>query len=173
MPLSEISTSQLRQRKLWHDHIVQTRMLIISFGRNDKAGVQKYTSLLMKNQEDIGHEFSKFGLLTPFRITGLLKEHIMDAAGYLKAAYMKSIKDKNKYVGLLTTNVGVLAMAISSCNPKVWHTNVVNQLLMGHILHTKESIDSRVKGDWAGDQMAWLQIQGNINQIADALASGL
>src|SRR4051812_45185744 len=66
----------LRSRKLWSDHVWWTREHIISYF-TQSSNVQPSLTRLLKNQEDIGSLFKKYGKETQDKVTELLKQHIL------------------------------------------------------------------------------------------------
>src|SRR5215470_14422699 len=77
---------QLAMRKLWEDHIIWTRVFIISTlaGLPDRDAA---TQRLLQNQVDIGNAIKPYyGDAAGDKLTALLKEHILIAADIVKAA---------------------------------------------------------------------------------------
>src|SRR5207249_9476871 len=88
---SKISGSQQlalnnAMRGLWEEHVLWTRLFIVSDVANlpDLAAT---TARLQQNQTDIGNAVAGFyGDAAGNQLTGLLKEHILEAAAILNAA---------------------------------------------------------------------------------------
>src|SRR6187401_2976536 len=81
-------SEQLRMamHKLWEDHIVWTRNVILNI-MDDLPGTEQAVSRLLKNQDDIGNAVKPFyGEAGGKELTRLLREHITTAADLLKAA---------------------------------------------------------------------------------------
>src|SRR5687767_11687871 len=73
-------------RKLWEDHVVWTRMFIVSAVANlpDKAAT---TERLLQNQTDIGNAVKPYyGNEAGNKLTRLLRDHILIAADVVTAA---------------------------------------------------------------------------------------
>ena len=84
----KISATEFRNsmRKLWEDHIIWTRLYIVSAAANlpDKGPT---TERLLQNQVDIGNAIKPFfGDAAGAKLTALLKDHILGAAGLIAAA---------------------------------------------------------------------------------------
>src|SRR6187401_2986402 len=81
-------SEQLRMamHKLWEDHIVWTRNVILNI-IDDLPGTEQAVNRLLKNQDDIGNAVTPFyGDAGGKELTRLLREHIAIAADLLKAA---------------------------------------------------------------------------------------
>jgi hypothetical protein len=73
-------------RKLWSDHVVYTRLYIIS-AVNGTADAQPTAARLLKNQEDIGNAIVPYyGAAAGQKLTDLLKQHILIAVDLVSAA---------------------------------------------------------------------------------------
>jgi hypothetical protein len=73
-------------RKLWTDHVVYTRLYIIS-AVNGTADATPTLNRLMKNQEDIGNAIAPYyGSAAAAKLTDLLKQHIAIAGDLVAAA---------------------------------------------------------------------------------------
>ena len=73
------ATAHDRMRKLWEDHIVWTRMTIVSFAEGN-ADLQPTLDRLLRNQDDIGDAVKPFyGRKAGKQLTALLEEHINGA----------------------------------------------------------------------------------------------
>jgi hypothetical protein len=78
----KIPTAEFRNsmRKLWEDHIIWTRLYIVSAAANlpDKS---QTADRLLENQVDIGNAIKPvFGEAAGFKLTAPLKDHILSAA---------------------------------------------------------------------------------------------
>src|SRR5205823_14336420 len=73
-------------RKLWADHVVYTRLYIISAVAGS-ADAQPTAARLLKNQEDIGNAIVPYyGAAAGQKLTDLLKQHILIAVDLVPAA---------------------------------------------------------------------------------------
>ena len=81
-------SEQLRMamHKLWEDHIVWTRNVILNI-MDGLPGTDQAVNRLLQNQDDIGNAVKPFyGEAGGKELTRLLREHITTAADLLKAA---------------------------------------------------------------------------------------
>src|SRR5262245_34850322 len=75
-----------RMRVLWTDHVVWTRLAIVTFA-GGTAGFDATAARLLQNQVDIGDAFKPYyGQATGNQLTGLLRDHILIAVELLQAA---------------------------------------------------------------------------------------
>jgi len=109
-------------RKLWTDHVVWTRLFIISAAANlgDKDVT---TKRLLQNQTDIGDAVVAFyGRDAGTKLTGLLTSHILIAAdlvGAAKAGNAAAVDSLNKK---WRVNADELATFLHAANPQHWPT---------------------------------------------------
>ena len=76
-------------RKLWEDHITWTRLFIVSVDA-DLPDTEATTDRLLRNQTDIGDAIKPYyGDAAGTQLTGLLRDHILTAAGLLAAAKVR------------------------------------------------------------------------------------
>ena len=77
---------RMAMHKLWEDHIVWTRNVILNI-MDDLPGTEQAVNRLLSNQDDIGNAVKPFyGEAGGKELTRLLREHITTAADLLKAA---------------------------------------------------------------------------------------
>jgi hypothetical protein len=160
-------------RKLWEDHIIWTRIFIISAAGDlpDKAAA---TDRLLQNQVDIGNAIKPYyGDAAGNKLTALLKEHITTAADVVAAAKVNDgakLADANKR---WLANADQIADFLSSANPKNWPQVEMRSMMHEHLkLTTKEAV-ARLHGDWAGDVKAYDEVHQQILHMADGLTMGI
>src|ERR1041385_4977691 len=86
---SELKTAM---RKLWEDHVIWTRNVILNI-MDDLPGTDQAVKRLLKNQDDIGDAIKPYyGDDAGNKLAALLHTHITQAADLLKAA-KKNDKD--------------------------------------------------------------------------------
>jgi hypothetical protein len=160
-------------RKLWEDHIIWTRVFIISAAGDlpDKAAA---TNRLLQNQVDIGNAIKPYyGDAAGDKLTTLLKEHITTAAEVVSAAKANDsakLADANKS---WYANADQIADFLSGANPKNWPQAEMRSMMREHLdLTTKEAV-ARLHGDWAGDIAAYDAIHQQILKMADGLSVGI
>ena len=160
-------------RKLWEDHIIFTRLYIISVAHNlpDKDATAQR---LLANQADIGNAIKPFyGDAAGEKLTALLKDHILGAADLLAAA---QAGDKAKIDAASTkwyANANDIAALLNSANAKNWPLPAMQEAMKAHLDQTlKEAVD-RLQGKYADDIKDYDAIHAHILEMADVLSSGI
>lgn len=160
-------------RRLWEDHITWTRVYIIS----SLAGLPEADTAaqrLLQNQVDIGNAIKPFyGDQAGNQLTSLLKDHILTAADLLAAA--KS-GDNAKFEAANKRwyeNANQIAGLLNSANPEDWPLSDMQSMMKSHLDLTLEEATARLKGDWAGDVVAYDKVHDEILEMADMLTSGM
>ena len=103
---SESEELRSAMHKLWEDHVVWTRNVILNI-IDGLPGTEQAVARLLKNQDDIGNAIKPFyGNAAGEQLTRLLKEHITIAADLLTAANPEIIQLLNK----LTKNGSLMLM---------------------------------------------------------------
>jgi hypothetical protein len=164
---------RLDMRKLWEDHVMWTRVVIISVAGNlpdTKVAVDR----LMKNQDDIGNAIKPYyGDAAGDKLTKLLKEHISGAYAVLlaaKASDQPKLKMENEK---WYENANEISAFLSSANPKNWPLDAVKKMMKMHLDLTLEEAVARLKGDWAEDIKAYDKVHDEILEMSDAISDGI
>jgi len=160
-------------RKLWEDHIIWTRIFIISAaaGLPDKDAA---TQRLLQNQVDIGNAVKPYyGASAGDQLTALLRDHILIAADLVAAA---KANDQAKLADANTrwlTNADQIADFLSKANPKAWPDAEMRSMMHDHLKLTTDEAVARLHGDWAGDVKAYDAVHMQILHMADMLSDGI
>jgi hypothetical protein len=159
--------------KLWEDHIVWTRMVIVDFA----AGLPDLTTAearLLRNQRDIGNAIKPYyGAAAGRKLTSLLRTHILEAVPVLAAA---KAGDKTKLASALKAwyaNARQIAAFLSKANPHNWPFRMTNAMMRQHLALTTKEAAARLQGKWAADVAAYDQVHTEILEMADMLSSGI
>ena len=134
--------------QLWTDHVVYTRLYMISAieGKPDAAALLQR---LMQNQTDIGDMFSKYGKDHSNKITDLLKEHIKIAGDIVTAATKSAdLTDlKNKW----DVNAQQISAAFNEMDPNRYPYTGTYRMMSDHLRLTTSELVSRLSGNWTSD----------------------
>ena len=166
---------QLREgmRKLWDDHVVWTRLFIIST-LSDLPDATVTTERLLQNQTDIGNAVKPFyGDAAGTKLTGLLKEHILIAADIVKSA---KAGDNAKVEAAKTkwnANADEIAVFLSTANPQNWPAAEMKTMMRDHLALTTAELEARLKKDWKADVAAFDRVEEQIEKMADMLSEGI
>ena len=145
-------SEQLRMgmHKLWEDHIVWTRNVILNI-MDDLPGTDQAVNRLLQNQDDIGNAVKPFyGEAGGKELTRLLREHITVAADLLtaaKASNNSSFLAANKK---WFVNVDEISGFLNKANPN-WKLEDVKKMMHDHLNLTTEEAVARLKKDYTAD----------------------
>jgi hypothetical protein len=159
-------------RALWVDHVVWTRMYIVSFvaGMPDTDAVAQR---LLTNQENIGDAIKPYyGEQAGKKLTALLKGHILVAVDLLNAA-----KDGDSIATRVAEekwyqNADSIATFLSNANPN-WSKKELTNMLDEHLSLTKAEAVARLTGNYSADIAAFDQIHEHANGMSVAIADGI
>jgi plastocyanin len=159
-------------RKLWEDHVVWTRLFIVSAVANlpDKAAT---TERLLQNQTDIGNAIKPYyGNDAGNKLTALLKDHILIAADvvtFAKANDKTRLDSANKR---WFANADDISRFLSDANPN-WKYDHVRDHMRDHLNLTTEEAVAQIKGDWRASIRAYDKVHEQILHMADMLTDGI
>lgn len=172
---SKISAVDFRNqmRKLWEDHIVYTRLYIISVA-HDLPDKDTTAQRLLANQEDIGNAIKPFyGDAAGDKLTALLKDHILGAADLLAAAKAGDKAKVDAASKKWYDNANDIAAFLNSANGKNWPLPAMQDAMRVHLDETlKEAVD-RLQGKYADDIKDYDAVHAHILEMADILSNGI
>lgn len=159
-------------RKLWEDHIVWTRNVILCLVDN-LPGTNESVDRLLKNQEDIGNAIKPFyGNEAGDKLTTLLKSHITIAADLVTAAKKGDKAGLNDASQKWNANADEIASFLSSAIPNL-KLNDLKMMMNEHLKLTTDEAVARIKKDYAADITAYDKVHGEILMMADDLSNGI
>ena len=160
-------------RRLWEDHIIWTRVFIISAAADlpDKAAA---TERLLQNQTDIGNAIKPYyGDAAGDKLTTLLKEHITTAAEIVTAAKAGDKAKQDDATKRWLANADQIADFLSNANPKNWPQEEMRKMMRDHLNLTTEEVVARLQKNWAADIAAFDKVHEQILHMADMLTAGI
>jgi hypothetical protein len=160
-------------RVLWEDHIVWTRLAIISLttGSPDTSAT---VNRLLQNQTDIGNAVKPFyGKAAGNRLTAELRRHILIAADVIAAAKAGDQAKLADAQARWSTNANDIARLLNSVNPRFWKLGAMQAEMRKHLSMTTQEAVARLEGTWAADVAAYDRIHHHILHLSDLLADGL
>jgi hypothetical protein len=160
-------------RQLWEDHIVWTRLAIISL-TTDAPDTEATVGRLLQNQTDIGNAVKPFyGEAAGDKLTAELRRHILIAADLVAAAragdQVKLAEEQARW----EENADDIAAVLNSVNPRHFNLTALKTEMRTHLRLTTEEAVARLQGDWAADVAAYDEIHGHILHLADYLSDGI
>jgi len=160
-------------RTLWIDHVVWTRLFIVS-AAGDLPDKKPVTTRLLANQKDIGDAMRPFyGDAAGEKLTSLLTEHITIAAELVEAAKMKNSEKKEAASGRWSANANDIAKFLSEANPSHWSADEMKAMMEEHLELTMAEVAARLKGDWKEDIATYKKVQDQALRMADMLSDGV
>ena len=158
-------------RGLWEDHIVWTRMAIISIV-DDRPDQSFAVERLLKNQDDIGDAVKPFyGEAAGEALSALLREHIVGAADLLVAAKTGVAFDAAHEAWY--ANGAEIGAFLADANPRNWDRAEMQAMMADHLDLTLAEAVARLQGDYAADVAAYDEIHVQILHMADMLSDGI
>ena len=167
-------SEQLRNamHKLWEDHIVWTRNVILNI-IDDLPGTEQAVNRLLQNQDDIGNAIKPFyGEAGGKELSRLLREHITIAADLLKAAKASNNPAFDEANKKWFVNADEISNFLSKANPN-WKLNDMKKMMNDHLKLTTDEAVARLKKDYAADVKAYDKVHDEILMMADMLADGI
>jgi hypothetical protein len=162
----------LKMRMLWEEHIIWTRMFIMSVADNttDKAVV---TGRLLKNYDDMADALKPFyGNDTGNKFGDLIEEHLLTAAALVEAAKAGNNTAATAAEKKWYENADEIAAFESSINPN-WNKTDLMVMWHDHLKLTKDEAVARLTKNYAADIEAFDQIEALANTMADSMADGI
>lgn len=159
--------------RLWEEHIVWTRMVIVDFAAG-LPDLKAAEARLLRNQTDIGDAIKPYyGAAAGSALTRLLRTHILDAVPVLQAAKDGDKPALTKALNTWYANAHQIAVFLSKANPQAWPLSMTAPMMKRHLdLTTREAV-ARLQGHWAADIAAYGRVEAEILQMANMLSSGI
>jgi hypothetical protein len=160
-------------RQLWEDHIVWTRLAIISL-TTGSPDTDATVGRLLKNQTDIGNAVKPFyGKAAGNKLTAELRRHILVAADLIAAAKAGDQAKLAEEQANWARNADDIAAILASVNPRYFKLAVLKAEMRMHLKLTTEEAVARLQGKWAADVAAYDKIHRHILHMSGYLSDGL
>jgi hypothetical protein len=170
--LSKSEQLRMAMHKLWEDHIVWTRNVILNI-MDDLPGTDQAVNRLLQNQDDIGNAVKPFyGEAGGKELTRLLREHITTAADLLKAAKTGNNPAFDAANKKWFANADEISGFLSKANPN-WKLDDMKKMMNDHLTLTTNEAVARLKKDYAADVKAYDKVHEEILMMADMLTDGI
>jgi hypothetical protein len=160
-------------RKLWEDHIVWTRLAIISL-TTGSPDTEATVGRLLKNQTHIGNAVKPFyGKAAGNELTRQLRQHILIAADLIAAAKAGNKAKLADETARWQRNADDIAGVLNSVNPRHFKLAPLKAEMRMHLKLTTDEAVARLQGNWAADVAAYDKIHRHILHMSDYLSDGL
>ena len=162
-----------QMRKLWEDHIVWTRMFIVS-SVADLPDADTAAGRLLANQDHIGDAIKPYyGEEAGEALSALLRDHILIAADILTAAKSGDSAGVEEANARWHDNANEIADFLAAVNPSNWPQEEMREMMAEHLEWTLAEAVARLNADWDADVAAYHRIHRDILQMADMLSIGI
>lgn len=159
-------------RKLWEDHIIWTRNVIICLV-DDAPGGDQATKRLLENQTDIGNAVKPFyGEEGGKKLTALLHDHITIAADVIKSAKSNNTDALNANSKKWSENANDISQFLSKANPN-WKLVDMKKMMDDHLKLTTDEVVQRIKKNYDADILAYDKVHTEILEMSDMLTAGI
>lgn len=163
---------KLKMRMLWTEHVVWTRMFIMSVADNitDKAVV---TTRLLKNYDDMADAFKPYyGNQTGTKYGDLIEEHLLTAAALVEAAKAGNNTEAATVEKKWYANADEIATFENSINPN-WDKAARTSMWHNHLDLTKAEAVARLTKNYTADIDDFDMIEGQAMMMADSITDGI
>lgn len=157
-------------RKLWEDHLIWTRMVIIGIFSTLK-GTDDYLARLIQNYVDMENALKPYYLDDAKKMGALLEEHLL--IGSQTFMQIKSGSIIKAQVEKWYSNAGDIANLMNNLNPNFWSLERAKSFWFLLIDATLEEAMANFKRNWKDDVMAFEKIQILGLKMADFFSDGI
>ena len=159
-------------RKLWEDHVVWTRNVILCLV-DDLPGADQAVKRLLQNQVDIGNAIKTYyGEDAGKKLTDLLTPHITIAAEVVKAAKAGNTAALDEANKRWYANADEISAFLSNANP-AWDLSHMKMMMNDHLKLTTDEAVQRIKKNYDADIIAYDKVHDEILQMSDMLSDGI
>jgi hypothetical protein len=160
-------------RALWEDHIVWTRMYLVS-AIAELPDTEATAERLLRNQADIGDAIRPFyGDGAGDQLTALLRDHILIAVDLVAAAKGGDTARLAAEQARWEANADAIGGFLNDANPRHWPREEMAAMMRAHLEVTAAEALARLRGDWTADIAAYDAVHEHILRMADMLSSGI
>ena len=157
---------------VWEQHIMWTRMLLISIAENLKD-LEATQTRLLRNPKDIADVFRLYyGNSVASEIQRLLTEHLVIGKDLIVALKNQNQEQANSLNTKWYQNADRMAEAFSSINP-FYPREEIRKMLYEHLRLTTEEVNARLKGDYVADINAYDMVQREILEMSQFFVNGI
>ncbi len=158
--------------KLWTEHVVWTRMYILSSLEN-APDTNATAARLLQNQEDIGDAIKPYyGEAAGDNLTVLLTEHILIAVDIIEDVKAGNTTQQEADEARWSENADDIAAFLADANPYLNESSVQEALYM-HLAMTNDEVVARVSGNYTADIETYDEIYDQILVLSDTLSDGI
>lgn len=159
-------------RTLWFEHVVWTRLFIISAISNLKD-IDEVTARLLKNPSDFAALFELFyGNDVAAEFEGLLRQHLLIAADLVQSAKANDTEKVTEYEKQWYANADQLVTFLSKLNPYIGFGDF-KKTFYNHLALTKAEVLYRLNGQYPEDVKNFDAIENQAIMMADIMTNAI
>jgi hypothetical protein len=159
-------------RKLWEEHIVWTRLFIIS-ALAELPDLDVTTKRLLRNPSEFAGVLEIFyGRQKADTFRNLLEEHLKIGASIVENARQHNAKAVDQYSKLWYNNADRIAAFLAGINPN-WSEGEWENLLHDHLRMTTDQVTARLSGEYLKDSIIFDMIEEQALTMADVMTAGM
>ncbi|HXY88384.1 MAG TPA: hypothetical protein VEG44_08085 [Candidatus Acidoferrales bacterium] len=163
---------KMEMRKLWEDHIMYTRMVVVEIVANSTNDAT--VARLLRNQDDIGNAIKPYyGDAAGNKLADLLKQHELLAGGVINAAKAGNSTAFDAANKQWFANADQIAAFLSQLNPTYWPEPAMKSMFYEHLHLVTAVAIARLHGDSAADIQAYDNAVNQALMMADIFANGI
>lgn len=156
----------------WIEHVLWTRMLLISIAEN-LGDLEQTQARLLENPKDIADIFGKYyGNNIANTIQQLLTEHLSIGKDLIVALKNENQALAQELNAKWYKNADDMADAFSRINP-FYPREEVRNMLYEHLRLTTEEVNARLKKDYNADIKAYDLVQAEALKMAEFFTNGI
>lgn len=159
-------------RRLWTDHVLWTRQVIVS-ALAGLPDLDAALARLLRNQDELGAAMGRFfGSTAGRQVATLLREHINIAVLIVMAARAGNMSAVESLSRAWRQNADRIADALAALNPQ-WQAPALRRMLYDHLNLTTAEVVLRLQQRWRADVDNFDRILSQALMMADALSNGI
>jgi len=170
---TEANELRVPMRKLWQDHVLWTRLVIVSMAAG-LPDATPTTERLLRNQNEIGNAVKPYyGATAGNKLTALLRTHIQQAAAVISAAKANNTARLETAKRDWFANADQIADFLSAANPHNWPRSQMRQMMRDHLNLTLAEATDQLQGHYGQSVADYDRVEDEILKMADALSDGI
>ena len=170
---TRVSDLRPAMNRLWEDHVMWTRLYIIS-ALAESADKPATTERLLQNQIDIGNAMKPFyGDAAGDALSALLKQHVLIAADVIASAKARDGIKEQQAILAWRSNADEIALFLAKANPRHWPATEMKAMMREHLDATTAEVVARLTGDWKADVKAYDAVHDQILHMSTMLSDGI
>jgi len=168
----EATKLKLQMRKLWTDHAIFTKQLIVDT-LGDLPSIDYTIDRLVRSQEQTGNCFrSFFGDVAADNLVTLLKEHVTITVDLLKSIKTENADSVTTLEDKWTVNIEDISTFLGTIN-SYYSADELSDIFKTYLILTKYEFIARMDGDYNAEIMYFDMGLNHILRISDCLTDGL